>query len=82
LRWASDHFASGRIAYVLEGGYDLDGLAGGMAAVLASLTEPAAARPPTPAPLPEPGTLARAAIDGTLAAHAAAGVAIPAPELP
>jgi hypothetical protein len=61
---------------VLEGGYDLDGLAGGMRATLAAFVAP----PPDAIaiePLPAPGTLARAAIDGTLQAHAAAGVPIP-----
>ena len=53
---------------MLEGGYDLDGLGGGMAATLAAFVAPAPATIAT-APLPEPDTLARAAIDGTLAAH-------------
>jgi acetoin utilization deacetylase AcuC-like enzyme len=76
LRRAADELAAGRIVAVLEGGYDLDGLGGGMTAVLAALTDPA---PPVLArtPLPPDGTLARAAIVGTLAAHAAAGLAIP-----
>ncbi len=79
LRYAADRACRGRILSVLEGGYDLDGLAGGMTAVLAALTQPVAS-PPAIAPLPAVGTLARAAIDGTLAAHAAAGSAIPAAE--
>jgi acetoin utilization deacetylase AcuC-like enzyme len=78
LRYAADRAAGGRIVSVLEGGYDLDGLAGGMTAVLGALTEPA--HVPVIAPLPATGTLARAAIDGTLAAHAAAGSPIPAAE--
>ena len=41
----------GRIVAVLEGGYDLDGLAGGMTAVLAALPRPPR-RSPTIAPLP------------------------------
>lgn len=75
LRFAADRWAGGRIMAVLEGGYDLDGLAGGMTATLRALTEPAAAPPPI-APLPAPDKLSRAAIDGTLAAHAAAGIVI------
>jgi acetoin utilization deacetylase AcuC-like enzyme len=78
LRFAADRAARGRIVSVLEGGYDLDGLAGGMTAVLGALTQ--TVEPPAIAPLPATGTLARAAIDGTLAAHAAAGSPIPAAE--
>jgi acetoin utilization deacetylase AcuC-like enzyme len=78
LRFAADRAAAGRIISVLEGGYDLDGLAGGMTAVLGALTQ--VTEPPAIAPLPATGTLARAAIDGTLAAHAAAGSPIPAAE--
>ncbi|HWU90781.1 MAG TPA: hypothetical protein VN253_26125, partial [Kofleriaceae bacterium] len=68
--------AGGRLVAALEGGYDLDGLAGGMTAVLAALTGPAGPAPPT-APLPTAGSV-RAAIDATLEAHAAASVPIPA----
>ena len=77
LRQAAEQHASGRIVAVLEGGYDLDGLAGGMRATLDALVGPV---PESVAiePLPAQGTLVRAAIDGTLRAHAAAGVAIPA----
>jgi acetoin utilization deacetylase AcuC-like enzyme len=81
LRRAAEHHASGRIVSVLEGGYDLDGLASGMTAVLAALTGPV----PEPEPLvqlPAAGQLARAAIDGTLAAHAAVGEAIPVAQGP
>ncbi|MEO8552244.1 MAG: histone deacetylase, partial [Kofleriaceae bacterium] len=68
LRAAADRLAHGRIVAVLEGGYDLDGLGGGMTATLNALVaDPAPA--PAPAPLPEKDTLARAAIEGTLAAH-------------
>ncbi|HSK01291.1 MAG TPA: histone deacetylase [Kofleriaceae bacterium] len=77
LRAAADRHAGGRIIAVLEGGYDLDGLAGGMTGVLSSLVEPAGP-PEQIAPLPPPGG-ARTAIDATLAAHAAAGVPIPPP---
>ena len=60
---------------VLEGGYDLDGLGGGMAQVLSAFTE---AAPPAAevAPLPA-NAVARAAIEGTLAAHRSAAAAIP-----
>jgi acetoin utilization deacetylase AcuC-like enzyme len=81
LRRAAERFAGGRLVTVLEGGYDLHGLAGGMTSVLDVLAD----RTPEPealAPLPAPDQLARAAIDGTLAAHAAAGAAIPAAEEP
>jgi acetoin utilization deacetylase AcuC-like enzyme len=69
LRRAAARFARDRIVAVLEGGYDLGGLAGGMTATLDALLAP----PPeaiVPVELPAPGTLARAAIDGTLAALA------------
>ncbi len=76
LRRAADLWSGGRALVVLEGGYDLDGLAGGMTGVLEAMT----GKTPDPeplAPLPAPDQLARAAIDGTLRAHAAAGVPIP-----
>ena len=76
LRAIADRHAAGRLVAVLEGGYDLDGLAGGMSRVLASLVTPADAAQVI-APLPVVGGV-RAAIDATLAAHAAAGVPIPA----
>jgi len=79
LRWAAKQWSGDRIIAVLEGGYDLEGLAGGMTATLAALTGDAKA-PTAIAPLPAPDKLSRAAIDGTLDAHARAGVAIPAPE--
>jgi len=68
LRAAADRLAQGRIVAVLEGGYDLDGLGGGMTATLNALI---ADRPPAiaTAPMPAQDTLARAAIEGTLAAH-------------
>ncbi|MBV8762293.1 MAG: histone deacetylase [Deltaproteobacteria bacterium] len=79
LRAAADRWSGGRIVAVLEGGYDLDGLAGGMTVTLDSLV--GAAQPmPAIAPLPDETSLARAAIEGTLAAHRAAGVAIPPAE--
>jgi acetoin utilization deacetylase AcuC-like enzyme len=78
LRGVADRVCGGRIVVVLEGGYDLDGLGGGMTEVLTTLT--AATVPPEPiAPLPTVGP-ARAAIDATLEAHASAGSAIPAPD--
>jgi len=81
LRRAADTYCRGRIVSVLEGGYDLEGLAGGMRAVLAAL----AGDKPEPVPLqplPASDQLARAAIDGTLAAQAAAGSPIAVPEGP
>ncbi len=75
VREVAEQTAGGRIVAVLEGGYDLDGLAGGMQAVLATFVDDNLARdsfaPPTRNPV------VQAAIDGTRAAHAAAGVAIP-----
>jgi acetoin utilization deacetylase AcuC-like enzyme len=76
LRYVAERVAGGRVISVLEGGYDLDGLAGGMTAVLRTLTSPISA-PPELSALPAVGTLARAAIDGTLQAHAAAGMPVP-----
>ena len=76
LRRAADLWSGGRALVVLEGGYDLDGLAGGMTAVL----EAFAGKTPDAEPLaalPGEDQLARAAIAGTLQAHAEAGVPIP-----
>ncbi|CAN5846585.1 histone deacetylase [soil metagenome] len=78
LRAIADRITGGKIVAVLEGGYDLDGLAGGMTRVLSAFAAPTAAMPPIVA-LPD-NMVARAAIEGTLAAHAAAGVPIPKPE--
>ena len=68
LRRSAEALTAGRIVAVLEGGYDLDGLGGGMTATLNTLVAdqlPAIG----PAAMPEKDTLARAAIEGTLAAH-------------
>jgi acetoin utilization deacetylase AcuC-like enzyme len=79
LRASADRWSAGRIVAVLEGGYDLDGLGGGMTAVLSAFAE--APRPlPALAPLPT-HMVARAAIEGTLAAHRDAGAAIPDPTM-
>ena len=78
LRAFADAHTGGKIVAVLEGGYDLDGLSGGMTRVLSAFAAPTATMPAF-APLPD-NLVARAAIEGTLAAHAAAGVAIPRPE--
>jgi acetoin utilization deacetylase AcuC-like enzyme len=77
LRAVADRHAGGRIVAVLEGGYDLDGLAGGMTSVLETFVEAPRSAPPL-APLPAGGGV-RAAIDATLEAHAAAGAPIPPP---
>jgi acetoin utilization deacetylase AcuC-like enzyme len=75
LRVAADRWSQGRVLAVLEGGYDLDGLGGGMAAVLSAFAGPAE---PLPEIAPLPGHMvARAAIEGTLAAHRTGGAAIP-----
>jgi acetoin utilization deacetylase AcuC-like enzyme len=79
LRWAAKRWSSDRVIAVLEGGYDLEGLAGGMTATLHALLGDAES-PGAIAPLPQPDKLQRAAIDGTLAAHAAVGLALPGPE--
>jgi acetoin utilization deacetylase AcuC-like enzyme len=77
LRAAADRWSAGRIVAVLEGGYDLDGLGGGMTAVLSAFAGPAE---PLPAIAPPPAHMvARAAIEGTLAAQRDAGAAIPDP---
>jgi acetoin utilization deacetylase AcuC-like enzyme len=73
LRAAAERWSQGRVVAVLEGGYDLDGLG----AVLSAFAGPAE-------PLPEIVALpthmvARAAIEGTLAAHRNGGAAIPDP---
>jgi acetoin utilization deacetylase AcuC-like enzyme len=79
LRASADRWSAGRVVAVLEGGYDLDGLGGGMTAVLSALVEPP--RPlPAIAPLPS-HMVARAAIEGTLAAHRNAAAAIPDPTM-
>lgn len=68
LRRLAEQLSNGKIVAVLEGGYDLDGLGGGMTATLNALI----AETPlviAPAALPPTETLSRAAIDGTLAAH-------------
>jgi acetoin utilization deacetylase AcuC-like enzyme len=79
LRAAADRWSAGRIVAVLEGGYDLDGLGGGMTAVLSAFAD---APQPLPAIAPLPGHMvARAAIEGTLTAHRDAGAAIPDPTM-
>jgi acetoin utilization deacetylase AcuC-like enzyme len=78
LRAAADRWSSGRVMAVLEGGYDLDGLGGGMTAVLSAFAAPTAELPAATA-LPS-HIVARAAIEGTLTAHRTAGVAIPEPQ--
>ena len=78
LRAAADRWSAGKVVAVLEGGYDLDGLGGGMTAVLSAL---AGTAPPLPEVAPLPAHMvARAAIEGTLVAHRSAGSAIPAAE--
>jgi acetoin utilization deacetylase AcuC-like enzyme len=79
LRHVAERWSEGRIMAVLEGGYDLAGLAGGMTSTLEALIAPPPARPAI-APLPASDKLSRAAIEGALQAHAAAGVPIPAAE--
>lgn len=74
LRAVAARHAEGRLVAVLEGGYDLDGLAGGMTGVLSTLAAPLAPAE-VAVPLPTAGSV-RGAIDATLAAHAAAGVPI------
>jgi acetoin utilization deacetylase AcuC-like enzyme len=52
VRAVADRVSGGRLVFALEGGYDLDGLAGGMTAVLEAVT--AAETPPLPDPQPHP----------------------------
>ncbi|HEY4177075.1 MAG TPA: histone deacetylase [Kofleriaceae bacterium] len=75
LRMVAEKVCGGRILAVMEGGYDLVGVSGGMTQVLATFAGDAPAPMPI-APMPT-NPVARAAIDGTRAAHAAAGAAIP-----
>ncbi|MBN1419820.1 MAG: histone deacetylase [Planctomycetes bacterium] len=51
VRGIADRHAAGRLVAVLEGGYDLEALADGTAAVIRVLQEP----PPAPAKAPAPG---------------------------
>jgi acetoin utilization deacetylase AcuC-like enzyme len=68
-RAVADRVAGGRMVVALEGGYDLDGLSGGMTEVLRALTaDDAVALDETP-PLRVITAPARAAIEATLAAH-------------
>lgn len=67
LRAAAVKLCGGRIVALLEGGYDLDGLAGGMVATLESFAAPDVITSATVALPANP--LARAAIEATLAAH-------------
>jgi acetoin utilization deacetylase AcuC-like enzyme len=73
LRHAADRLCGGKIVFVLEGGYDLRGLGGGMTEVLAALVETSAlvseeARRYDAAPPPPSGDAAMA-IESTLRAH-------------
>ena len=70
---AAARLCGGRIVALLEGGYDLDGLAGGMVATLEAFLEP----PQSLAIAPLPSGLARAAIDASRAAQAGAGTPLP-----
>jgi acetoin utilization deacetylase AcuC-like enzyme len=81
MRRAAERVCGGRVIAVLEGGYDLDGLGGGMTAVLDAWNG-AVPEPAPLAPLPGADQLARAAIDGTLGALADAGHALAVPEEP
>jgi acetoin utilization deacetylase AcuC-like enzyme len=66
LRGLADEICAGRIVVALEGGYDLDGLAGGMTRVLDALV---AERAPAVAPPVGVSAPARIAIDATKRAH-------------
>ncbi|HTJ44912.1 MAG TPA: histone deacetylase [Kofleriaceae bacterium] len=66
LRAAADELCAGRIVVALEGGYDLDGLAGGMTHVLEALV---AERAPAVAPPVTVSAPARIAIEATKRAH-------------
>jgi acetoin utilization deacetylase AcuC-like enzyme len=70
MRAVADRVSSGRLVVALEGGYDLDGLAGGMTECLRALTD-ADAVPLVDEPEHRViGAPARAAIEATLKAHA------------
>ncbi len=77
LRVAAERWSSGRVVALLEGGYDLDGVSGGMTHLLSALVD---AAPPLPAIALPKSDLAAVAIAATRDAHAAAGVPIPAAE--
>jgi acetoin utilization deacetylase AcuC-like enzyme len=79
LRRAAERLCGGRLVGVLEGGYDLTGIADGVTELFEALVGPPG-EPERAAALPGEDTLARAAIDGALAAHAAGGHAIPPAE--
>jgi acetoin utilization deacetylase AcuC-like enzyme len=74
LRRLADATCGGRLVATLEGGYDLNGLAGGMTEVLEAFVGAAPAAPPArpttqPPPLASVASVAQAAIAGTLDAH-------------
>ena len=63
VREVADRFCGGRLALVLEGGYDLDGLVGGLRASLEAAQRHVDAREPSPTPHE------RALVDALCAAH-------------
>lgn len=65
----ADDLCDGRIVALLEGGYHLEGLAGGVLEVLDAM-DPVQPAPDGPAAPAEPGPAAARAIEATLAAHA------------
>jgi acetoin utilization deacetylase AcuC-like enzyme len=75
MRAVADRVSSGRLVVALEGGYDLDGLAGGMLEVLRAVSDEASTLSLEQVTTAEPRVIsapARAAIEATLAAREAA----------
>ncbi len=70
LRRLADDLCEGRLAYVLEGGYALDGVREGARAVLESLVADEAPAVESPAPL-EPGSRLRGLVDRVVEVHGA-----------
>jgi acetoin utilization deacetylase AcuC-like enzyme len=68
VRALAEELCSGRVAFVLEGGYAEQGLREGTRAVLEGMLEPAPAAWPT-APGLEAGSRLRAVVDRVAAAH-------------
>jgi acetoin utilization deacetylase AcuC-like enzyme len=68
-RAVAERVAGGRVVVALEGGYDLDGLSGGMTEVLRALTTDAVVALEETPPARVISAVARGAIDATLEAH-------------
>jgi acetoin utilization deacetylase AcuC-like enzyme len=65
----ADELCGGKLVCVLEGGYDLAGLGGSVAAVFEAMAAAPGSEPSASAPAVEPSAAGRAAIERTVAAH-------------